>query len=130
MLIEQLVEGNEVTVGILGDEALPVIEIIPPKDQEFDYENKYNGATAELCPPVNVSEELQRKAQELAVAVHNATGCRHLSRTDIMINNTGDLYIIDTNTLPGLTGQSLYPKAAAEAGYDWAQLVQRFASLI
>ena len=130
MLIEQLIEGDEVTVGILGDEALPVIEIIPPKDQEFDYENKYNGATAELCPPVHVNEALQQQAQALALAVHKATGCRHLSRTDIMINGAGELYIIDTNTLPGLTGQSLYPKAAAEAGYGWAQLVQRFASLV
>ena len=130
MLIEELIEGDEVTVGILGDESLPVIEIIPPKDQEFDYENKYNGATAELCPPVNVSEELQRKSQELTLIVHQATGCRHLSRTDIMIDRDGNLFVIDTNTLPGLTGQSLYPKAANAAGYDWVKLVDKFTSFL
>lgn len=130
MLIEQLIEGDEVTVGVLGDESLPVIEIIPPKDQEFDYENKYNGTTAELCPPVNVSEELQRKSQALALAVHEATGCRHLSRTDIMIDREGNLFIIDTNTLPGLTGQSLYPKAAEAAGYDWVKLVEKFTTFL
>lgn len=130
MLIEQLIDGDEVTVGILGDEALPVIEIIPPKDKEFDYENKYNGATAELCPPINVSAELQQKAQELSLAIHKATGCRHLSRTDIMIDATGNLYIIDTNTLPGLTGQSLYPKAAAAKGYDWTSLVGKFTEFL
>ena len=130
MLIEELIEGFEITIGILGDEALPVVEIIPPKDQEFDYENKYNGATTELCPPINVSNELQRQAQALALTVHKVTGCRHLSRTDIMIDTDGNLFIIDTNTLPGLTGQSLYPKAAAEAGYSWQDLVRKFTELL
>lgn len=130
MLIETLVEGYEVTVGVLGNEALPVVEIIPPKDQEFDYENKYNGSTTELCPPINVSQALQDQAQALALSVHSLTGCRHLSRTDILIDMDNNLFIIDTNTLPGLTNQSLYPKAAAAAGYSWTQLVDRFSKLI
>ncbi len=130
MLIEELIQGHEVTVGVLGDVALPVIEIIPPQDQEFDYENKYNGTTKELCPPENISQDLQEKAQGLALAVHKATGCRHLSRTDILINEAGELFIIDTNTIPGLTNQSLYPKAAAVAGYSWLELVKRFTQLV
>jgi len=130
MLIEEFVSGTEITVGILEDEALPVIEIIPPQDQEFDYENKYNGATQELCPPKNVSPDLQEKAQALALKTHQVTQCRHLSRTDMLINEKGELYVIDTNTIPGLTNQSLYPKAAATAGYNWPTLVARFASLV
>lgn len=130
MLIETLIEGDEITVGILENEALPVVEIIPPQDKEFDYENKYNGATRELCPPTNVSEDLQQEAQALAVAVHTVTSGRHLSRTDMLINTQGQLFIIDTNTIPGLTSQSLYPKAATEAGYSWEQLVERFAGLL
>ncbi len=129
MLIEELIEGSEITVGILDTTPLPVVEIIPPKDKEFDYENKYNGATQELCPPQNVSPELQLEAQRLALATHEATHCRHLSRTDILIDNRGELFIIDTNTVPGLTNQSLFPKAAAEAGYSWVELVKKFTQL-
>jgi len=130
MLIEELVEGAEITAGILENTALPIVEIVPPKDQEFDYENKYNGATQEFCPPVNVSEELQAKAKALALEVHKATQCRHLSRTDILINNDGELFVIDTNTIPGLTNQSLFPKAAAMAGYSWISLVEKFTQLV
>lgn len=130
MLIEELIAGDEITVGILGGTALPVIEIIPPQDSEFDYENKYNGATRELCPPENISNDIQNRAQELALEVHNITNCRHLSRTDMMINTAGDIFIIDTNTIPGLTDQSLFPKAAKEAGYSWNQLVEYFTKLL
>lgn len=130
MLVEEFIGGTEITVGVLEDTALPVIEIIPPENQEFDYENKYNGATQELCPPKNVSLELQEKAQAMALAAHKATNCRHLSRTDILINAAGELYVIDTNTIPGLTNQSLFPKAAATAGYDWKKLVEKFTKLV
>lgn len=130
MLIEEFIEGIEITVGILDTTPLPVIEIIPPQGQEFDYENKYNGATAELCPPHHVSHELQEKAQELARTAHEITNCRHLSRTDMLINNRGELFIIDTNTIPGLTDQSLYPKAAATAGLEWNTLVNRFVAML
>lgn len=130
MLIEEFISGTEITVGVLENTALPVVEIIPPENQEFDYENKYNGATQELCPPKNVSPELQEKAQALALAAHQATNCRHLSRTDILINESGDMYVIDTNTIPGLTNQSLFPKAAAAAGYSWVKLVERFTQLL
>jgi len=129
MLVEELIEGDEITVGVLENEALPVVEIIPPLDKEFDYENKYNGATRELCPPEHVSAELQQKAQALALTVHVTTQCRHLSRTDMLIDTDGNLFVIDTNTIPGLTSQSLYPKAATTAGYNWTELVKRFASL-
>jgi len=130
MLIEELIMGDEITVGVLETTALPVIEIIPPQDSEFDYENKYNGATRELCPPENISGDIQKQAQELAQEVHNLTHCRHISRTDMMVNSAGDIFIIDTNTIPGLTDQSLFPKAAAEAGYSWNQLVEYFATLL
>ncbi len=130
MLIEEFIEGTEITVGILDDTALPVVEIIPPENQEFDYENKYNGATQELCPPKHVSQELQAKAQTLALSTHQVTHCRHLSRTDILISRDGELYVIDTNTIPGLTNQSLFPKAGAAAGYNWLSLVERFTQLV
>lgn len=125
-ILEELVEGVEITVPILGQKALPVIEIQPPETGEFDYENKYNGATAELCPPQNVSKEIQTKAQALAEKVHQVTGCRHLSRTDMIVRPDGSLVVLEINTLPGMTNQSLYPKSAQAAGLDFPALVTKF----
>jgi D-alanine-D-alanine ligase len=125
MLLEQLIKGTEITVAVLGDEVLPVIEIVPPADGEFDYENKYNGRTQELCPPQSVSQELQAQAQKLALQIHQQLKVRDLSRTDIMISQVGELFVLETNTIPGMTNQSLLPKAAAEAGYTMPQLTAR-----
>ncbi len=124
MLLERLVVGTELTVGILGDTPLPIIEIIPPIDGEFDYENKYNGQSQELCPPQHVSQAVQEEAQALALQAHQLTGCRDFSRTDIIFEQTtGKLYLLETNTIPGLTDQSLFPKMAATAGLPMDVLV-------
>ncbi len=123
MLLEPLVEGVEITVGILGDEALPIIEIIPPEGSEFDYENKYNGSTQEICPPLHVSESQQHEAKLLAERIHQITGCRQLSRTDIIIDKSGGFHVLETNTIPGFTDQSLYPKMARESGLEMPNLV-------
>jgi D-alanine-D-alanine ligase len=123
MLLEELIFGIEITVPVLGNKALPVIEIIPPADKEFDYENKYNGASQELCPPQNVSDEIQKRAQELAERIHKLCGCNDMSRTDMIIDESGELFVLETNTIPGLTDQSLFPKAAAEAGHSMSELV-------
>jgi D-alanine-D-alanine ligase len=129
MLLEELIEGNEITVPVLDGKALPVIEIIPPAGKDFDYENKYNGETQELCPPVNVSEELQRQAQTIAERLHQAAGVRHLSRTDIIIDKDNKLWVLEINTMPGMTSQSLFPKAAKEAGISMQQLVDKFVQM-
>lgn len=129
MLLEELIEGTEITVGILGDQVLPVVEIIPPSGMEFDYENKYNGATQELCPPPNVSGALQREAQAIAEHIHTKLGVRHLSRTDMIISRQGEIFVLELNTLPGMTDQSLFPKAAAAAGLSPSQLMQHLADL-
>lgn len=124
MLLEALVEGVEITVGILKDRALPVVEIVPPVNQEFDYANKYNGATQELCPPLHVTAQIQHDAQALALRIHTLCGCKDLSRTDMIVHTDGSLIVLETNTLPGLTEQSLFPKAAAAAGISMPQLTE------
>jgi D-alanine-D-alanine ligase len=129
MLLEELIDGVETTIGVLDNTTLPIVEIIPPEGREFDYENKYNGATAELCPPQHVEEADQDQARQLAESIHQLMDCRHLSRTDIIITPQHQLYVLETNTIPGLTAQSLYPKAAAAAGIGWQQLVGRFIAL-
>ncbi len=130
MLIEELIVGTEITVPVLGDSALPVVEIVPPVGKEFDYENKYNGATSELCPPQNVSASVQERAQRIAEEVHVLTGARHLSRTDMMIDENERIYVLEINTMPGMTAQSLFPKSAAAAGISWTELVARFVRMV
>lgn len=129
MLLEELVSGTEITVGVLGEDALPVIEIVPPAGMEFDYENKYNGATQELCPPATVSQELQRQAQALAVRAHQLAGCRDLSRSDFIITPKGTIYLLESNTIPGLTDQSLFPRMAAAEGISMPDLCDRLVGM-
>lgn len=123
MLLEELIEGQEITVGVLADAALPVIEIIPPRDGEFDYENKYNGKSQELCPPQHIDTSLQQQAQEIAGRIHRALRVRDMSRTDMIIRQSdATIYVLETNTIPGMTEQSLLPKAAAAAGYSMPEM--------
>jgi D-alanine-D-alanine ligase len=129
LLLEPLIDGIELTVGVLDDEALSVIEIVPPLDGEFDYENKYNGKTQELCPPQNISVSTQLQAQQIAKEIHTVTGCRHYSRTDMILQPDGKLIVLETNTLPGMTSESLFPKAAAQAGMPFPVLVDRLVTL-
>jgi D-alanine--D-alanine ligase len=129
-VIEELIIGTEITVPVLDKTALPVIEIQPPQGLEFDYDNKYNGATAEICPPESISKQVQEEARRLAESVHQIMECRHLSRVDIMIDKSENLYVLEINTIPGLTDQSLYPRSAAVAGYDMPNLVREFAELV
>lgn len=129
-VLEELIEGTEITVPVLDGQALPVIEIVPPQDEEFDYENKYNGRTQELCPPQNVSRELQNQAQRLAEKVFKIMGARHLARVDMMMDKSGRIYVLEINTMPGMTDSSLFPKSAAAAGYSMPDLVSKFIDLV
>lgn len=122
MIVEELILGTEVTVGVLDHQPLPIIEIIPPADQEFDYDNKYNGQTQELIPPLNVAGKDQEAVQRLALEIHDAAGCRDFSRTDFIITEDGKYYLLETNTIPGMTAQSLYPKMAAAIGMEMPTL--------
>lgn len=129
MIIQQLITGVEITVGILGDKALPVIEIIPPVNGEFDYANKYNGESRELCPPKNVARQVQKKVQALALKVHELCDCQDLSRSDFIVRGDGELYLLETNTMPGMTNQSLFPKAAATIGLPMPELCEQLIGL-
>lgn len=132
MMLEELIEGQEITVPVLDDEVLPVIAIVPPLDGEFDYANKYNGKSKELCPaPLElVSAEVQEEAQKLALQVHNLLGARHLSRTDIIITSDNKLYVLELNTMPGMTNQSLFPAAAMAAGYTMEEFVMKLIDIV
>lgn len=125
MLLEKLVDGTEITVPVLLDEPLPVIEILPPSGEVFDYDNKYNGATQENCPPLTIDLPTQAEAQEIAVEIHTRLGVRHFSRTDMIVDREGKIYVLELNTIPGLTSESLFPKSAAVAGISMTELVHK-----
>ncbi len=129
-VIEELVEGVEITVPIIDGKALPVIEIQPPQNEEFDYLNKYNGKSKELCPPISINDAIQKQAQAYAEQAHQALGCRHLSRVDIIVRPDSSMVLLEINTLPGMTGQSLYPIGARAAGYSFPDLVDLFVQFV
>ena len=132
VLVEAYIDGIEITGGVLGNsdpEALPLIEIIPDKNHEFfDYEAKYTaGVTQEICP-ARIDAALTEKARTYAVMAHEVLGCRGYSRTDLMLKGR-DLFVLETNTIPGMTATSLFPQAAAAAGLPFGQLLDRLIEL-
>ncbi len=132
VLVERYIKGREVTCAVLGNkslEALPLIEIVPnPEYAFFDYEAKYKpGATREICP-APLSEEQTEKAQSYAKRAHEALGCRVWSRTDMMVQGE-DIYVLETNTIPGMTETSLVPLAAKTAGLSLSELLDRLIEL-
>jgi len=131
-MIEGFIDGTEITCGVIGNEdveALPLIEIIPGDQFEFfDYEAKYlPGATEEICP-AKIDDTLTKRAQECAVKAHKALYCRGYSRTD-MILKEDTFYVLETNTIPGMTATSLYPQSAKAAGMSFAELLDRLIEL-
>ena len=128
MMIERLIEGAEMTVGSLGEQALPVIEVRPAKGF-YDYQNKYtSGATQYLCP-APIPKEKAQELQELALKAHRALGCEVLSRVDIMVDAEGKPHVLEVNTLPGMTDLSLLPKAGRAAGIDFTTQCLRILEL-
>jgi D-alanine-D-alanine ligase len=132
VLLEEYIQGREITVGVLGNntlEALPLVEIIPSKEYEFfDYEAKYKEkASREICP-AEVPEEIARRAQEYALRAHKALQLRGYSRTD-MIFRDNEIFLLETNTIPGMTRTSLFPQAALAAGLTFSALLDRLIEL-
>lgn len=129
-LVEERIFGPEITVGVLGTrevEALPVVEIVP-KREFFDYQAKYDPAQCDEICPARISAEATRAAQDLAVRAHKSLGCRGYSRTDMILGPNGPV-VLEVNTLPGMTMNSLLPKAAAAAGIPFPRLLDRIVRL-
>jgi D-alanine-D-alanine ligase len=128
VVIEKFVRGREFTVGILGDEALPVGEIIP-ENEIFDYECKYQPGMAAEIFPADIPEELGRRMQELALRVHRTLRLADFSRVDFLVADDGGIWCLEANNLPGMTANSLLPKAAKAAGMTFPELCDRIAQL-
>jgi D-alanine-D-alanine ligase len=129
-LVEERIRGTELTVGVVGNRqltALPVVEIVP-KREFFDYQAKYDPSLSEEICPARIPEALAAEARELALRAHRALGCRGLSRVDIMHGEAG-LVVLEVNTMPGMTVNSLLPKAARAAGIAFGDLLDRLIQL-
>ena len=126
VLFESYVRGRELTVGILGDEPLPVGEIIP-EHELFDYECKYRDGMAQEIFPADLPPEIARRVQADGLAAHRALNLRDFSRVDFILEPDGTPWCLEANALPGLTGNSLLPKAARAAGVSFSDLCQSLA---
>ena len=132
IVIEKFVKGTETTIAVLGNEepeALPVIEIVPLAADTYDFESKYApGGCKHICPAC-LDDETTAKLQELAKKAHLALGCRGVSRTDFIVDEEGRPWILETNTIPGMTPTSLLPDTAAVKGYSFPELCTRLVEL-
>lgn len=146
VFVERYITGRELTVGILDNSTLPIIEIIV-SEAFFDYKAKYkddktryfvikktfkdkmNALENTRCDFGFLNAELYDKAQELAIEAHNAIGCRGFSRVDMLLDNKNDFYILEVNTIPGFTEKSLLPMAAVAAGISFATLCEKIVDL-
>jgi D-alanine-D-alanine ligase len=124
VLAEQFVGGGEFTVAILGDQVLPVVKIVPG-GEFYDYESKYLSDTTRYLCPCGLQAEKEAELQALARRAFDVLGCRGWGRIDILMDDAGKPFLLEANTLPGMTDHSLVPMAAKTAGLSFDQLVWR-----
>ena len=123
VLVESYIKGREFACGVIDGKALPPIEIIP-KTGFFDYANKYQaGATEEVCP-ADIPKEIEERMMELTVRAYHALKLNVYSRADFLLDDKGELYCLELNTLPGMTAASLLPKEAQAAGIEYGDLCE------
>ncbi|MGA2243627.1 MAG: D-alanine--D-alanine ligase [Verrucomicrobiota bacterium] len=127
-LAEEKIIGRETTVGILGGQVLPVVEV-RPKVGSYDYRNKYTAGATEYFCPADFDAATTQRIQTAALGAFAAIGGRDYARVDVMVRADGSPVVLEVNTLPGMTETSLLPKAAAAAGLDYAELCQRMIDL-
>ncbi len=127
VLVEEYVQGRELTVGFLGDQALPVVEVIP-KDKFYDYRAKYKSSDTRYEFPAKLTPEETLAVQGAAQRAYKALGCEVMGRVDVILSGR-DAYVLEINTIPGLTGKSLLPKAAAASGIEFGDLCVRIMEL-
>jgi D-alanine-D-alanine ligase len=125
ILAEEFIPGREFTCGVLGEDALPVVEIVPNRDEFYTYDAKYAAGGSTHIVPARIDEDLAARLQMLALSVHRLIGLRDYSRTDFIVSKEGRPYILEINTLPGLTPTSILPDACGAIGISYQALVDR-----
>ncbi|MBI3325042.1 MAG: D-alanine--D-alanine ligase [Candidatus Omnitrophica bacterium] len=128
VLIEEWIQGRELTVGVLGSEPLPIVEIRPASGF-FDFQAKYTPGQTEYLVPATLDQDVARRVQAAGLLAHQALGCRHFSRTDLILTPDLRAVVLEVNTIPGLTATSLLPKAARCVGIAYDELCDRMVSM-
>lgn len=128
LFVEKFVKGTEVTVAVFNGKALPVIEIVPPKNSWFDFKNKYSGATKEIVDAPSLDKKTKNSVQKIALKIHKSLKLGSYSRIDFIVSNK-KIYCLEVNTIPGLTSESLFPKAAQAIGISFPELVNKLVLL-
>ncbi|WP_378951978.1 D-alanine--D-alanine ligase [Pelosinus sp. sgz500959] len=127
ILVEEFIEGRELTVAIWGNdepEALPIIEIVPHSGR-YDYQSKYTKGATDYIVPAKLPDDTTNLVQKVALEAFSQLGCRGIARVDIMLGKDNKPYVLEVNTIPGMTATSLVPKAAASVGISFADLCER-----
>ena len=127
-IVEEYIKGREMTVGILNDSALPVIEIIP-KHAFFDFEAKYKAGLTEYVVPAKIDKKIAKKIQASALSAHKLLGCFGCSRVDLILDGKGLVFVLEVNTIPGMTSTSLLPKAAGKINIKFEDLCMKLIKL-
>ena len=122
IIIEQYIDGREITVSILNGKALPVVEILP-KGDFYNYKCKYTKGECDYKVPAEMSLELSTLLQDYSIKIHNLLNCGSYSRIDYRISKDNEVFFLEINTLPGFTNTSLFPKAASKAGFKYRELI-------
>lgn len=128
IFVERYLSGIEVTVGILDKNALPLVEIIPPRGEWFNYRNKYSGGTQEIPFAPSLDRIIYYKTQKMALKIHQTLGLGTYSRIDFIVSKNVP-YVLEVNMIPGLTAKSLFPKAAQAVGISFPQLTEKLVKL-
>lgn len=128
LLVEKKIIGREVTVGVLGNKALPVVELVP-KRLFYDFRAKYTKGMTDYLVPAPISDTLAGKLQRTALSVHRVLGLRDFSRVDILVDKEERPYVLEANSIPGFTEMSLLPKAARSAGISFESLCEQLAQM-
>lgn len=129
VLVEEYIDGTELTAAVLGTNnprVLPLIEIVS-ETEFYDFTAKYSPGMSHHIIPARISPEAARKVEELALRTYRAMDCRQLARVDFMLNSEGEPYVLETNTIPGMTETSLFPESAKAAGISFTELVSLLA---
>jgi D-alanine-D-alanine ligase len=127
-IVEEYIDGSEITVSILGDTVLPVLEI-RPKQGFYDYSNKYTSGASEYLVPAPLDPKIAEAIQSSALQAYRSLGCRVYARVDFRLSKENRHYYLEVNTLPGMTSNSLVPKAARAAGIEFPELLEKIIRL-
>ena len=124
IIFEEYVIGRELTVGILNNKVLPIVEILPT-NQYYDYTCKYTKGKSEYVVPAKINDDIRSVIEKKALKIYKKIGCSSYARVDFILNNTGNIFFLEVNTLPGFTDTSLFPKAATASGLSYKELINK-----